>query len=258
MKTPEIPNSNPQAVDSVSDSVKRFKALTEKAPAKVPFLKKTVVRVAGAILAAGAVLAGGAYELGTHGIIDVPGIHQKIDVPSIYDGNSDKTQGIKAGPGGNAQPITIEAVKELINQVTPVFEQPKPGEQAPKVEMILPVNPEKATVSVTRIPRQGGSESSPYYDSDEDIHISGVDAPFYLPIVTGAKKLSMTACGTNGVITYLELTYSLNNGQPLHARVNFGDTNYVFTDILKSVPTFNTNRNYKIEDMPVKEFDLSL
>jgi len=84
-------------------ATEKFKDLPNNTPAKTPFFKKTGVRVAGAVLVITALLGGTVYELASHGIIDVPGVQQSADFPSIFN-NELNTQNIKAGV--NAVPIT--------------------------------------------------------------------------------------------------------------------------------------------------------
>lgn len=69
------------------EAVARFKNLTEKPPAKEIWFKNKTVRNVGILLLIVLILGATAYELGIHGIINVPGIHEHIEVLSTFDNN---------------------------------------------------------------------------------------------------------------------------------------------------------------------------
>jgi len=258
------PNSNLPEMDNSEQqrkaAIDRFNKLRDSAPAKVPFLKKTGVRVAGAILAAGAVLSGAAYELGSHGIIDVPGIHQKIDVPSIYDNNAEINY-IKAGI--NVQPATEQQVSDFLNATPPALEAPKPGDKnLPQIRMMLPLNPENAdSIKITKAtyvsPDDPGDTTQLYCGFE----ISGQNIPFSIPLIEGAKTVDAKAnCHSPENVLMVDLRYHLNDGQVLIAQMTFSDSNFTPTDILRNIPEYDTKiqgSTFWLPDSVYQTFDLS-
>jgi hypothetical protein len=235
-------NPNPQGTDSEEqrqEAVKRFKDLANKTPAKVPFLKRTGVKVAGALLCTLAVLGIGGYELGSHGLINIPGIHQKIDVPSIYDNNAEINY-IKAGV--NVQPATGQQISDFLNATPPVIEASAPGDKnIPQIEMMDPVIPQgsetiKITKSIYSLP-----ENPEIVQSNTGYSLNKGDT-FPIPLIEGAKtvdaKAMLLAPGNVGAIL---LRYHLNDGQILMASIGFADRNFVSTDIFKNLPQYTPN-----------------
>ena len=92
--SPDKPNF--QGTDSVSDSAK-----SDKAPVKIPLYRRTIFKVGVPVVLGLAALGG--YEAAVNGIIDVPGIHQSVDIAPIFN-NELTSQYIKAGV--NAVPVT--------------------------------------------------------------------------------------------------------------------------------------------------------
>jgi hypothetical protein len=234
-------NPNPQGTDSEEqrqEAVKRFKELADKPPAKVPFFKKTGVRVTGALLCILAVLGIGGYELGSHGIINVPGIHQKIDVPSIYDNNAEVNY-IKAGV--NVQPATEQQISDFLNATPPVIEASAPGDKnIPQIEIMDPVIPQgnetiKITKSIYSLP-----ENPKAIQSNLGFNLNKGDN-FPVPLFRGVKTVDMeTELLAPGVVGGIDLRYHLNDGQIFTATISFVDNNYISTDVFKNLPQYDT------------------
>jgi hypothetical protein len=253
---PDLPGTDSEQQRKAA--VERFRNIADKAPVKVPFFKKTGIRVTGAILLAGALLYGAAYELGSRGIINVPGIHQKIDVPSIYDNNAEINY-IKAGV--NVQPATGQQISDFLNAAPPVIEASAPGDKnIPQIEMMDPVIPQgsetiKITKSIYSLP-----ENPEIVQSNVGFNLNkGDNLP--VPLIEGAKtvdaKVALLATGNTFGI---DLRYHLNDGQVLTASLIFADRNFAPTDVFKNLPQYDT-RFWKgfawTPDSVYQTFDLS-
>lgn len=186
-------------------------------------------------------------------------IHLEPEV-APYNPDSTKAQTIKAGTDGNARPATPEEIENLLNQTPPAYgERPKHGEQAPKIKMILPVNPEDAKrVNIRISPPRNAKE---YQFNFLYMQIRGDDVPFYLPLMEGAKKADVkTVMYSWGGISGIELRYYLADGKQIAFRINFADLNFTPTPILESTPQYNPNivkTHSEVEALPAKEFYLN-
>jgi hypothetical protein len=253
---PDLPGTDSE--QQRKDAVERFNNLADKAPAKIPFFKKTGVRVIGALLCILAVLAIGGYELGSRGIINIPGIHQKIDVPPTYDNNAEINY-IKAGV--NVQPATAQQISDFLNAAPPVIEASAPGDKnIPQIEIMDPVIPQgnetiKITKSIYSLP-----ENPEIVQSNTGYSLNKGD-PFHIPLIEGTKTIdAKVALLAPGNVSGIDLRYHLNDGQILTASISFVDRNYVPKDVFKNLPQYDT-RFWKgfawTSDSVYQTFDLS-
>ncbi len=239
-----------------------------KDPKKKPLIQKLGENLAVRVALAGTALAGAgvvAYET-------IPqfqeAVHKTIGLGNgevqilPYNPTSSKPQEIQTGPNGNARPITPEEIQTFINRVPPVFEETKSGEQAPKIKVVLSVDPEQAKqVRVTKSAQNTLNGSESYYYDNLHIQIQGDNAPFSIPLIEGAKKVYVKTFINAGGISYIELSYHFNNGQIKHAWISFGDYNFTPTDVTNDIPTYKpkdlNGLSFEARNaLPAKEFDL--
>src|SRR3989304_9686408 len=153
-----------------------------------------------------------------------------------FDNNAE-TNYIKAG--NNAAPASQENVQQLLNQKPPVLTKPEVGGYAPIAKMLLPFNPENAkNVKIVKEYLQMRNSDS-YYYGIENVFIQGQDVPVYIPLIEGAKNVNIKAWDYGYGIIGIDMDYSLNDGQKWRVTLNFADTNFAPTDILKNIPKYN-------------------
>jgi hypothetical protein len=136
---PENPNSNQQGADSVSDSVKRFKALTEKAPAKVPFLKSTAFKFGVPVVFGLATFeAGGMAYTEFNNYVPISAHTLQVDALHPWNiGLEGKQQGTELVLGQNARYATDTEIQDFIHSPLP------------------PIKPDSAIKTPADLPRLG-------------------------------------------------------------------------------------------------------
>jgi len=274
-------NQNLSETDSEQkrqEAVARFKNLTEKPPAKQIWFKSKTVCNVGILLLIVAILGVAAYELGIHRIINVPGIHQHIEVLSTFDNNPPmntiknhdtgeiyyESNPIIIKAGVNAVPATQEDITNFQNQTPPIYEETPNGAHDPYINVIFPIDPENAeSVQLIKsiVEDTHGNVDYPYHIIDNwEISIKG-DGMLTIPLIEGARKVTAKVAVVSAInpqIDRMFLTYQLNDGREVEGILYFDYKNFIPTDILKSIPTYVPSGDSSIDDInPVEEFDLS-
>lgn len=176
---------------------------------------------------------------------------------SAFDNNNLKSQHIAAGPYGNAEAATDQQIQDFINKTTPILKKSNPGEAAPVFNILLPLNPANATdIVVNKEILDQGLRHNIY----QNIETKGKNVPFYLPLVEGSNRVTARVVTNMAGISDIQLHYHLNNGQEIDVDLAFGNGFFAPTEIMKSIPTYDTrtiNTQKDIAAVPTKEFDLS-
>lgn len=183
-------------------------------------------------------------------------IHLEPKTPPLDNGQI-KPQHIKAGPEGNAEAATKEQIQTFVNKTTPLLEKPTNEKAAPIVNILLPLNPENTRdVVVSKDALTQGLRHNIY----KKIQIIGTDVPFYIPIVEGAEKVAVKTAFNASGIRDIYLRYHLKNGQEIDMDVALGDNNFIPTNTMTNIPTYNPSvlkTQTERDTVPTKEFDLS-
>ena len=283
MEPENKPNQNLTQTETDSEqkrqeAVARFKNLIEKPPTKEIWFKNKTVRNMGILLLIVLILGATAYELGIHSVINVPGVHQHIEVLPTFDNNppmhtiKDENTGetyyesnpiiIKAGV--NAVPATQEDITDLQNQTPPIYQPTPDGEHNPYISIIFSVditNAESVQIIKSTFDTNRGNHNFPYFYADEwQISIKG-NGILPLPLVEGAKKVTTSVVmdsANKSQISHIDLTYQLNDGREIKGFLNFESKNYIPTDVLNSIPSYVPSEDSNMDDLNlVKKFDLS-
>lgn len=210
------------------------------------------------------------WDLGKDTIADL--LDKIQTVPETFDKNAIE-QTVKAGPNGNAKAATEQQIQEFLNQVPPVFEEPKVGGYAPEIKMFLPVDlTDGSSIKIVNQLRNtkggynGGYFSSPdshhsdfYSFSEPHIYIKE-GGLFSLPLIAGAKTVELKVSANQYRISDIEIVYTLNDGQKLKGYLALWDNKYIPTDIFNSIPRYNPNvvkTATERDAIPGQEFDLT-
>lgn len=185
------------------------------------------------------------WDMGKTADEDIQGRFFGKETVSPIFGSNAGTQIVKTGPDGNAKAATPEQIQDFLNQTPPVFEKPKVGEQAPKVEILIPVNLENTSsikIVQNHVDTKGGNEASMnYYYFDQTNFYLEKDSPFALPLVPGTKTVELKIEANQYRISDIVAIYTLNDGQTIKGNLALWGNNYIPTDTLKSIPRYDPN-----------------
>jgi hypothetical protein len=177
-------------------------------------------------------------------------------VISPYDNNAE-INNIKAGV--NARPATQEEIKNFLNSTSPILEQPKPGENAPTIRVMMPFNPENATSATIKNNPVENLQMKVKF-TELMTNIEGNNVPIPIPLIEGAGKVDLKIQIRTGTPA-IDFRYYLNDGRLIRAHLYFYDNNYVPTNLFKEIPAYNYAKLKltpdQVDALPAKEFNLN-
>ncbi|MBI2049595.1 hypothetical protein HYT32_01695 [Candidatus Roizmanbacteria bacterium] len=189
-------------------------------------------------------------------IFDPSAIAQENAKSLIFD-NEEIEQKVKTGPNGNAEAITDAQTKEFLKQKPAVVEIPSLEEPTARIQVLMPVDPENANVRIVKFYYHNGYHSHEFY-------LNGDNTPFYMPLIEGAEKVEakrwFNRWKGKEITTNIDLIYRLNNGQIIGAFISFWDQNFIPTEAMENLPSYDNEsitNNTPRDTFPAQSFDLT-
>ena len=146
--------------------------------------------------------------------------------------------------GINAIAATQEDNRRVLDQEPPSMVKPEPGEFAPEISMILPIDLTNTQLSIfQRYGPTGKSDEDAYYTGAENIIFSGTNTPVFVPRINGADSVSVKLIDNLPGSQEFVLDYNLEDEQILKVTMSVANHDLVANDALKG--SMYSIRDYK-------------